>query len=732
MKKKSFGLCALTLTFLWVTALTLVQAQNQTQNQTQVPAAVPVPTLKSAQPIDRQALVRRHTITSSQPDLEIPLGNGEFCFNVDRTGLQTTRGNSMAHWGWHSFPLPEGFTPDDVPPTGTLQQGKNSFSGDQSFPPEKKALRQWLFDDPHRADLARIRLTRADGTEIKADEIRNVHRQMDLWSGLHSTEFELDQTPVRVETFVSMDSDLVAARVNSPLVTEGKIIVSIDFPYPTIQMAAYSGTFGPSDRHSTLVRPGNSTRSAQIQRKVDDFEYLVLVDCGENSVLQINPDCHALTIATDGNACEFFCEFQPGWLKIERRTINFDRLLRETAQNWEKFWKSGAAVDLSESKDPRWKELERRIVLSQYLTRTNSAGSFPPAETGLLGTDCWRGQYHGEMIYWHLAHYALWDRLELSDRALTCYQRNLPVARLLAKQLGYEGAQWPKSTGPEGRTAPWSGNQVLLWKQPHPMIFAELEYRNRPTAATLEKWAEILDETARFMASYPEKDADGVWHLKPVMPPSERGITTDSVFDLAYWRFGLREANLWRERLGKERVAKWDEIANHLAPLPTLPGLPENESVWIHSSQWLDSYENFNWEHPNPVGVFGMIPPTEGVDPAIARRTLKKVYETWQWDRVWGWDFPWTAMCAARVGEPEIAVEILLHESPRNACDQRGVNANNPCPYLPGNGGLLYAIGMMAGGWDGAPTVDRAKGEAPGFPRNGQWFVKAEGFRPAP
>ena len=34
----------------------------------------------------------------------------------------------------------------------------------------------------------------------------------------------------------------------------------------------------------------------------------------------------------------------------------------------------------------------------------------------------------------------------------------------------------------------------------------------------------------------------------------------------------------------------------------------------------------------------------------------------------------------------------------------RGVNTGGPCPYLPGNGGLLYAVAMMAAGWDGAPT----------------------------
>ncbi len=685
-----------------------------------------------AEGIDRHEVVNRHPITDS--GAIVPLGNGEFCFNVDRTGLQTVAGNTMSHWGWHSFPLPDGFTAADVPETGTFQEGRNQpHAGDNSWPKEKQTLRQWTFDNPHRADLARIRLARPDGTPITNNEIQSATRKYDLWTGLHTAEFQIDGESVRVETFVSMDSDLTAVRVVSNLVQSGKILVSIDFPYPTIQTANWSGDFGPDERHTTTVVPGNSTHRAVIRRTEDDFRYTVLIQCAGNNVLQLNPTCHSLTIASDGDTCEFFCGFYEGAPELKHKDLNFAQLRKSTADAWEKYWKSGAAIDLSESKDPRWFELERRIVLSQYLMRTNSAGSYPPAETGLMGTDPWRGQYHGEMIYWHLAHYALWDRLELSDRALGCYKHNLPAAKKLAKQLGYAGAQWQKSTGPESRTAPWSGNQVLLWKQPHPMIFAELEYRNRSNSDTLKKWAEILDETAKYMADYVgSPDKDGIYHLDPVMPPSERGITRDSMFDLAYWRFGLREANLWRERLGLERVAQWDEIADHLAPLPTLPGRPESESVWIHSAEWLDSYENYNWEHPNLIGVYGMIPPTEGVSPEIARRTLKKVVETWKWDRVWGWDFPWTAMCAARVGEPEIAVEMLLHPSPRNAYDARGVNANNPCPYLPGNGGLLYAIGMMAGGWDGAPQVDRSRGEAPGFPRNGQWVVRAEGFKPAP
>jgi len=47
--------------------------------------------------------------------------------------------------------------------------------------------------------------------------------------------------------------------------------------------------------------------------------------------------------------------------------------------------------------------------------------------------------------------------------------------------------------------------------------------------------------------------------------------------------------------------------------------------------------------------------------------------------------------------------------------------------YLPGNGALLYAVAMMAAGWDGA--LDRP---APGFPSGGRWVVRWEGLRRAP
>jgi len=84
-------------------------------------------------------------------------------------------------------------------------------------------------------------------------------------------------------------------------------------------------------------------------------------------------------------------------------------------------------------------------------------------------------------------------------------------------------------------------------------------------------------------------------------------------------------------------------------------------------------------------------------------------------------------MAAARLGEPDLAIEaLLLDAGTKNHYDERGVCTGGPCPYLPGNGGLLYAVAMMAAGWDGAP--DRY---APGFPDDGTWTVRWEGLKQA-
>jgi hypothetical protein len=119
------------------------------------------------------------------------------------------------------------------------------------------------------------------------------------------------------------------------------------------------------------------------------------------------------------------------------------------------------------------------------------------------------------------------------------------------------------------------------------------------------------------------------------------------------------------------------------------------------------------------------------VDRETMRRTLHKIVENWDWNNTWGWDFPLMAMTAARLGERETAIKLLLMDQSKNRYLVNGHNAQlgPTLPlYLPGNGGLLYATALMAAGWDGAPAGEHA----PGFPDDGSWVVRWEGLKQAP
>ena len=87
------------------------------------------------------------------------------------------------------------------------------------------------------------------------------------------------------------------------------------------------------------------------------------------------------------------------------------------------------------------------------------------------------------------------------------------------------------------------------------------------------------------------------------------------------------------------------------------------------------------------------------------------------------------AMSAARLGEGRIAVDALLKDVTKNTYLPNGHNfQETSLPiYLPGNGGLLTAVAMMAAGWDGCPDRD-----APGFPDDGQWTVRYEDLKKMP
>jgi len=652
------------------------------------------PAFSATAAVDRRALVRRHNpvLTDADPLCPLSVGNGEFAFTADITGLQSLGRLydpvmplcTQSHWGWHNPALPEEFRGvqlrlEDFDTYGRPVGYATSSQG-------QEGLFNWLRENPHRLNLGRIGLL-LDGRAIDRADIAGIRQTLDLWTGLIDSRFQLQGQPVHVRTCCHPRRYCIAVTVESPLLAAGSLAAAIEFPYASGAMSA--SDWVSADKHQTQI--SHDPHGLTAVRRLDADTYTVRLGWTGRASAEVSGP-HRLLL--HGSPLDFTCEFVPR--NLISAALTSAAVESASARHWERFWSGGGALDLSGSTDARAGELERRIVLSQYLTAIQCAGSAPPQETGLT-CNSWYGKFHLEMHWWHAAHFALWGRTPLLERSMGWYASILPVAREKARRQGYQGARWPKMTSLAGRDSPSNVGELLIWQQPHPIALAELCYRSRPDRGTLERYVEIVTASADFMADFAAL-RDGRYVLGPPVIPAQENHearkTWNPTFELAYWREALGMAQQRRSRLGLPAVARWEDVRQRLSPLPVKDGL------YLAHENCPETFTAKNRDHPSMLAAYGVLNGA-GVDRETMRRTLHKVLRDWQWADTWGWDFPMVAMTAARLGEPEMAIDALFLDSPKNTWLRNGHNRqrSNLPVYLPGNGGLLIAAATMAAGF---------------------------------
>lgn len=679
--------------------------------------------------IDRFKLVNRHNVHIDKIHEFSPLsvGNGRFAFTADVTGLQSFPESykdgipltTMAEWGWHSFPNTEGYELSDSFVEIDTYGRKILYNRNQKCP-----AANYLRANPHQITLGHMGLVlkKADGKTVEADDLQKIDQELNLWKGLLTSRFEVENTPVTVQTCVHPYRDQVAIRIQSPLIKSERLAVCLKFPYAAGTWGRDPADWSCPERHCTTMESTNPTQ-AMFKRTMDQKHYVCYTAFSRDAKLtSINE--HEYQIKPSSNLEHFECSIVFTQSPDAQSIQSFETVRQLCTDYWANFWKSGGAIDLSGSKDPRWQELERRIVLSQYLTAIQSAQKYPPQETGLT-CNSWFGKFHLEMHWWHGVHFALWDRLEMLERSLGWYTDILPAARNIAQRQGYKGVRWPKMTNPNGEDSPSGIGPMLIWQQPHPIYYAELVYRQKPNLDTLNQYKNIVFETATFMTDFAHWDSEQHRYVlgPPLIPAQENyehAVTFNPTYELCYWYWGLATAQQWRIRLGLPPDKQWEHVKNNLSKPPVREG--------VYTAVESEPYTKTT-DHPSMLAALGCLPQTPLIDAQTMRKTTLHVYNTWQWPDTWGWDYPMLAMTAARVGLPELAVDAFFIDSKKNLYWPNGHNyqRENLPLYLPGNGGLLTAVAMMAAGWDGAPDID-----APGFPDNGQWDVRWEGLKPMP
>lgn len=687
--------------------------------------------------INRKLLVQRnepiiHSIDSLS---SLSVGNGNFSFTVDPTGLQTFPAfyangvplGTESDWGWHSFSNPEKNTFSETLRTYNFRGWNEPYSVQFKEKGRQQAAANWFRINPHRLHLGVIglNLTNPQRGQGTLNDISHINQKLDLWNGLIESHYTLYGKQVDVQTVCHPQKDIIASSITSSLLHSGAIKISFRFPYPTGNSFDDGCAWNEPDKHSTsIIEQGH--QFVVFKRQLDSTVYYVKVTWeGKATLYQKEPHYYILAPDTALNLFSFSCAFTKEYPK--EVLPSFGECTIAATNYWNAFWEKGAAVDFSACKDPRANELERRVVLSQYLTAAQCAGNTPPQETGLT-YNSWYGKFHLEMYWWHAVQFALWNRIDLLERSLNWFNIAYANAKNIAQRQGFKGVRWMKMTDPSALESPSNVGSFLVWQQPHIIYMAELVYRDQPSMTILNRYKKLVFATADFMASFATYDkTSGHYILKGLIPAQETLRASETInppLELSYWYYALSVAQKWRERCGMKRNPLWDKILLHLSPLASKDGL------YLAAESAPQTYHDirFTSDHPAVLGALGMLPMSPLVQPALMSNTLDWVMKHWQWKTTWGWDYPLTAMTAARLGEPEKAIDALLMKQQKNHYLVNGHNYQDKRLriYLPGNGGLLTAVAMMCAGWDCNKIPN------PGFPQDGKWNVKWEGLKKMP
>ncbi len=201
--------------------------------------------------IDRYKLVTRHNPVLDKIDYESPItvGNGEFAFTADVTGMQTLYPEyrekhahlcTMSQWGWHREPA--GKLRDTYYTLKDLEMTEYDCRGRRvTYAVEKKKgnedVYDWLRQNPHRLNLARITFSYG-GTGIRPGDISNIKQELKLYEGRIESRFTLHGYPVEVVTVCDPRRDGLAFTVKSDALEGGKLKVHITFHYGSPDITA--------------------------------------------------------------------------------------------------------------------------------------------------------------------------------------------------------------------------------------------------------------------------------------------------------------------------------------------------------------------------------------------------------------------------------------------------------------------------------------------------------------
>ena len=301
---------------------------------------------KAQNKIDRHSLVQRHNVININADSlsSLSVGNGSFAFTVDITGFQSFPDyykngvplGTESEWGWHSFPNTENLHIEEAQKTYELEGRKISYTVQLKEPEQSKKAVEYFRVNQHRLQLGNIGLEiiKKDGWLATIDDIKNIKQELDLWKGIISSYFTVEDVPVKVITLCDQQQDALAFKIESALLKEKRLQVRVRFPYPNGQFKDAGNNWQQDSSQSSVL--SKTEKSVIIKRTIDTTEYFTSVQWSDKADVQQKVNNYfVITPNVEDNNYELVCRFSQKHQTIS--VLSFNQIQTNSIASWKKF-----------------------------------------------------------------------------------------------------------------------------------------------------------------------------------------------------------------------------------------------------------------------------------------------------------------------------------------------------------------------------------------------------------
>jgi hypothetical protein len=281
--------------------------------------------------MDRYELVSKYNIENTFIDslIRLRVGNPQFEFRVDMTGLQT---------------FPEYYSGDKHP--GTVST--------------------WTKSNPCNFNLGKVglQILKKDGREISISDLQEPVQKLNLWTGEIESIFRVDDIPVNIKTVCHADYDLISVRISSGLIADGRLRIKIVF-----------GSDDSDDVNSNLTSENNNltrklsdTNNITILNRIKDQEnYFILVWRNGSVLKEVEKQVYYLEPESADSVYSFSCQFMSD--AVNGRVQNFGETFASSRKSLSKYWNSMDEKDFRKYAGKKDREMKGRDILLKYFDR---------------------------------------------------------------------------------------------------------------------------------------------------------------------------------------------------------------------------------------------------------------------------------------------------------------------------------------------------------------------------